>query len=508
MNIINSTLSWYLKKRVKHIERFMNNPHEVQNNVLMKLINSAKSTEWGKKHDYRSIKNYDDFKNRVPVSDYKAVKPYINRMIKGEKNVLWPGKVRWYAKSSGTTSDKSKFIPLSNESLHDCHYQGGRDVLSIYCHNRPNTKIFNGKGLTIGGSHNVSELNKESCYGDLSAILLQNLPAWVEMLRTPKVSTALMDDWEKKLDKVAKETIKQNVTNVSGVPSWNLILFDKILNLTGKENLLEVWPNLELFAHGGVSFVPYRHQFERLIPSEEMYYLETYNASEGFFALQDIQNSEEMLLMLDYGVFYEFMPMGELDKESPQILSLDQVEEGKNYALIITTNGGLWRYMIGDTVLITNTKPFRIKVSGRTQNFINAFGEEVIVDNVDNALNKTCKATGAVIKEYTGAPVYLNEKQNAAHEYLIEFERKPQDIQKFADIFDKELQKINSDYEAKRSKNIMLKNLIVQDMPEGTFYYWMKKRGKIGGQNKVPRLYNNRKYVDDILAFQHSLQHS
>ncbi len=501
MAIINSILSWYFKKRVSQIERFTKFPSEVQNDLLLNLVKTARNTEFGKKYEFSSIKKYTDFKERVPLNEYDNIKPYINRLIKGEKNLLWPGEIKWFAKSSGTTSDRSKYIPVTSESLNDCHYTGGRDVLSIFCNNRPNTLIFDGKGLTIGGSHNVSELNKESYCGDLSAILLQNMPFWAEMLRTPDLSVALMSDWEKKLDRIAKQTITKNVTNISGVPSWNLVLFKKILNITGRNNLLEVWPNLELMIHGGVSFIPYRDQFKKIIPSDDMYYLETYNASEGFFAIQDRPNSDEMLLMLDYGIFYEFIPMEDVGKENPTVLSLDQVEKGKNYAILISTNGGLWRYLIGDTVYISDTNPYRIKVSGRTKNFINAFGEEVIVDNVDKALNNACKFADAIIKEYTGAPIFLNDKRNAAHEYLIEFEKQPENVEVFAKVFDKELRAINSDYEAKRSKDIMLKNLIVHDMPEGTFYRWMKKRGKIGGQNKVPRLFNNRKYVDDILAF-------
>ncbi len=505
MAIINSILSWFLKKRIPQIEHFKKNPHEVQNNLMLDLVKTARHTEWGEKYDYKSIKTYDDFKNRVPISEYEQIKPYINRLITGEKNILWPGNIKWFAKSSGTTSDKSKFIPVSYESLHNCQYKGGKDVLSIYCHNRPDSMVFDGKGLTIGGSHNVSEIHKESYLGDLSAILLQNMPFWAEMLRTPDISVALMSDWENKLEKIAKETIIENVTNISGVPSWNLILLKKILEITGRSDVLEVWPKLELFIHGGVSFTPYREQYNKLIPSDSMYYLETYNASEGFFAIQDIENSEEMLLMLDYGIFYEFIPMEELNKDFPKTITLEQVEKGKNYALIISTNGGLWRYLIGDTVQITNTMPYRIKISGRTRNFINAFGEEVIVDNTDKAIYKACKESGAIIKEYTGAPVYLNEKRFAAHEYLIEFEKEPENIESFAKIFDKELQNINSDYEAKRTKDIMLKNLIVRNMPEGTFYNWMKKRNKIGGQNKVPRLYNTRKYVDQILEFEKTI---
>ncbi len=505
MAVINSVLSWYLKKRVSKIEYLINKPHEVQDKMLRGLIKKACTTEWGKKHEYLSIKSYDEYKNRVPLSDYDSFKPYINRTIKGEKDILWPGTIKWFAKSSGTTNDRSKFIPVSYESLHHCHYRGGRDVLGVYCHNRPDTQIFRGKGLTIGGSQHISEINKESYLGDLSAVLLQNVPFWAEMLRIPSLNVALMEDWEKKLNIIAKESISQNVTNISGVPSWNLILLKKILNITGRSNVLEVWPNLELLIHGGVSFLPYREQYQKLIPSDAMYYLETYNASEGFFALQDIKDSDDMLLMLDYGVFYEFIPMEQMENESPEALSLDQVEKGKNYALVISTNGGLWRYIIGDTIMITDTNPYRIKVSGRTRNYINAFGEEVIVDNADKALFKACRETDAIIKEYTGAPVYLGDNSFAAHEYLIEFEKQPQDIESFAKIFDRELQNINSDYEAKRSSDIMLKNLIVRNMPKGTFYKWMKKRGKIGGQNKVPRLYNTRKYVEDILVIKNKL---
>lgn len=505
MEIINPVISWYFKKRISQIERFMDYPHEVQNDLLKNLIYKARYTEWGKKHDFSSIRNYEHFKRRVPVAEYDNIKPYVERLIKGEKNLLWPGSIKWFAKSSGTTNDKSKYIPISNDSLHGCHYKGSRDVLATYCHNRPDTLIFKGKGLVMGGSNNVSELNKNSCFGDLSAILLKNLPFWAEILHTPGSSIALLDDWENKLNEIVKKTITKNVTSISGVPSWNLILLKRILELTGKSNILEVWPNLELFIHGGVSFTPYKKHFENIIPGNNMYYLEAYNASEGFFAVQDIKESEEMLLMLDYGIYYEFMPMEEIGKESPELLSLEQVETGKNYALVISTNGGLWRYMIGDTVTITNKFPYRIKVSGRTRNYINAFGEEVIVDNVDKALIKACKATNSITKEYTGAPVYLNEKRFAAHEYLIEFEEAPKDLKHFSEIFDRELQSVNSDYEAKRCGDIMLQNLIVKPMPEGTFYHWMKKRGKIGGQNKVPRLYNTRKYVDDILALKNHL---
>ncbi len=501
MPFLNKVLSWFLKQRISQIEYFKEHPYEVQFDLFKNLLVSAKNTEWGKKYDYKSIKTIEDFQSRVPISDYDQVRPYIDRLRKGEKNLIWPTEIRWFAKSSGTTSDKSKFIPVSNESLEDCHFKGGKDMLSIYCHNNPNTEIFSGKGLVLGGSNKISEFNSNSYFGDLSAILLQNFPFWAEMMRTPDLSIALMDNWEVKLDMIANETITEDVTNLSGVPSWNLMLLKRIIEITGRSNILEVWPNLELFIHGGVSFVPYREQFKKLIPSDEMYYLETYNASEGFFGIQDLPNSEEMLLMLDYGVFYEFIPTDELDKEFPIAYTLEQVELNKNYALVITTNAGLWRYMIGDTVVFTSIKPFRLKISGRTKNFINAFGEEIIVDNSDKALALASEKTNAIISEYTAAPIFLGDNNSAAHEYLIEFDKEPESIDKFSDILDQELKNLNSDYEAKRTADILLKKPVIRTMVPGTFYNWLKSKGKVGGQNKVPRLFNNRKYVDEILLF-------
>ena len=499
--ILNSVISWFLKQRVSQIEYFKENPHEAQNNLLFELLGKAKDTEWGKKYDYASIKDFKTYQERVPIQDYDQVKPWIERLRKGENNLLWPTEVKWFAKSSGTTSDKSKFIPVSNEALEDCHFRGGKDMLSIYCNNRPDTEVFSGKGLVMGGSHSVSEFNSNSYFGDISAILVQNFPFWAQLLRTPDLSIALMDNWEEKLDKIANATITENVTNLSGVPSWNLMLLKRILEMTGRKNILEVWPNLELFIHGGVSFAPYREQFKKIIPSDQMWYMETYNASEGFFGIQDQAHSREMLLMLDYGIFYEFLPLDELESENPRVLSIDQVETDTNYALLISTNAGLWRYMIGDTIQFTNTNPYRIQISGRTKNFINAFGEEVIIDNAEKALDAACQETGAVVSEYTAAPVFLEDNNSACHEYLIEFEKEPDDLDKFTKVLDKTLQNINSDYEAKRTADILLKKLKVTSLPEGTFFRWLKSKGKIGGQNKVPRLFNNRKYVDEILKF-------
>jgi hypothetical protein len=501
MSFLNTVITWFFKQRIPQIEHFMSHPVEVQNNILMKLLDEAKDTEWGKKYGFGSIKNYRDFASQVPIQEYDDLKPYVERLIRGENNILWPTEIKWFAKSSGTTSDKSKFIPLSFESLEDCHYKAGKDVLSIHCRNHPETNIFGGKGLVMGGSHKVSEVNNNAYFGDLSAVLLQNFPFWGEFMRTPDLSLALMENWEEKLEKTAQATIRQNVTSISGVPSWNLILLKKVLEVTGRSNILEVWPELELFIHGGVSFVPYREQFRKLIPSKNMVYLETYNASEGFFGIQDQPGSDEMLLMLDYGIFYEFIPMQELDNDQPAALTLEEVETGVNYAMVISTNGGLWRYMIGDTLRFTNLSPFRIVISGRTRNFINAFGEEVIVDNTDKALEAACKETGAIISEYTAAPIYLNDNNTAAHEYILEFEKEPADLQDFAKALDRELQKLNSDYEAKRSADLMLHEPKMTSVPKGTFFNWLKSKGKVGGQNKVPRLYNERKYVDEILEF-------
>ncbi len=501
MSFINTVVSWFFKNRIGQIEHFKENPIEVQNELLMKLVSSSSKTEFGKKYDFEGIKTYADFAKQVPLQDYEDVKPFIDRMLKGESNLIWPSEVKWFAKSSGTTSERSKFIPLSSESLEDCHYKAGKDVLSIYCHNHPESMIFDGKGLVIGGSHKVSEFSNKTYFGDLSAVLLQNFPFWGEFLRTPDLELALMDDWELKLDKIAHATYRENVTNLSGVPSWNLLLLKKILEITGRSNILEVWPNLELFIHGGVSFVPYREQFEKIIPSDKMNYMETYNASEGFFGIQDILGSSEMLLMLDYGIFYEFIPMDDLEESNPRIVQLENVEKDVNYAMVITTNGGLWRYMIGDTIRFTNLSPYRIAISGRTKNFINAFGEEVVIDNAEKALDAACNATKAVISEYTAAPIYLNDNEAAAHEYLIEFEAEPDNLDKFTEILDQELKSLNSDYEAKRTADLMLKQPKVTSVPKKTFYKWLKSKGKIGGQNKVPRLYNGRKYVDEILSF-------
>jgi len=499
MTLINSVFTWFMKKRIHQIELFMKYPNEVQEEWFEQLIAGAENTEWGRKYQYKSIGNLNQFKERVPIQTYDTLKPYIERMLAGEQNILWPTEIRWFAKSSGTTSDRSKFIPVSEEALEECHFKGGKDMLTLYCNNRPDAKLFTGKSLTLGGSHQVSQLNTDTFFGDLSAVIMKNLPLWAEFYRTPDLEIALLENFEEKIEKMAQVTKDVNVTGISGVPTWNILLFKRILEITGKNNLLEVWPNLELYFHGAVNFTPYREQFKKLIPREDMYYLETYNASEGFFGIQDIEAPGEMLLMLDYGIFYEFMPLEYLGEEHPITLTLDEVELGKNYALVISTNAGLWRYLIGDTVRFTSLSPYRIQITGRTKHFINAFGEEVIIDNAERALDEACRQTGALIKEYTAGPVYFEDDKAGAHEWVIEFEKKPAEFDRFVDLLDETLRKINSDYDAKRFKDMALRRPIVHMAQKGTFFNWMKERGKLGGQHKVPRLANSREYLDDIL---------
>jgi len=501
MALLNKVISWLMKQRIHQIELFIRYPEEVQQEWLRKLLLTARSTEFGKRYDFRGIQNYESFRNRIPVCDYDSIRPYIDRLRNGEQNLLWPGEVRWFAKSSGTTSDRSKFIPVTQEALEECHFKGGKDMLSFYCHNHPDTNLFSGKAIGMGGSHQIVEVNNESYYqGDLSAILMQNLPFWVEFMRTPNLSVALMDEWESKIGKMATITAREDVTNISGVPSWTLLLLKRVLEETGKQHLLEVWPNFELFIHGGVSFGPYREQFRKLLPSPEVNYLETYNASEGFFGIQDRNEAEDMLLMLDYGIFYEFIRMEDIGKEFPPSLTLGEVETGVHYAMIISTNAGLWRYLIGDTIRFTSLQPFRIQITGRTRNFINVFGEELIVENAERAIEVACERCHARVTEFTAAPVYMQEGTKGAHEWLIEFEQPPQDVSFFTSTLDNALKALNSDYEAKRYHDLMLAEPLIRIMPENTFYRWMKFRGKLGGQHKIPRLSNDRKYIEEIMA--------
>jgi hypothetical protein len=499
MSFIASIVGWLNTKRLHQIDLFRRFPFEVQEETLFKLVEKAKSTQIGKEYNFDAIKSIQDFQRQVPVVDYEGVKPYVERLRKGEQNLLWPTDVKWFAKSSGTTSDKSKFIPVSKDALEECHFRGGKDILAIYADLYPDTNVFSGKGLTLGGSHQIDNFSNESYYGDLSAILIENVPWWVDFIRTPSSKVALIPEWEKKLEQLTHEALKENVTNIAGVPSWNLVMIKHILDYTGKNNLLEIWPNLELFTHGGVSFTPYREQFKRVIPSPNMHYLETYNASEGFFAIQDDPNRDDMLLMLDYGIFFEFIPVDQLGSPKPEVLTIADVKLNQNYAMVITTNSGLWRYLIGDTVTFTSTFPHKIKITGRTKHFINAFGEEVIVDNAEQALRVACDKTGALISEYTAAPIYMGDNAKGAHEWIIEFEKEPSDLSFFTTVLDNALCSINSDYEAKRYKGITLSPPVVRSLEKGTFFKWMRERGKLGGQNKVPRLSNTREFVDGIL---------
>ena len=501
MGLINSILTWVMQKRIHQIELFIKYPHEVQEEIFRKLIQTARYTEFGNRYDYFNLTSYSQFQERVPIQSYEKIFPYIERMMRGEQNILWPSEIKWFSKSSGTTNARSKFIPVSQEALEDCHIKGGKDLLSIYVNNHPDTKLFDGKGLAVGGSHQINELDPtaSSYYGDVSAVIMQNLPPWAQFIRTPSLETALMGNWEEKIEKLARETARENVTNIAGVPTWTILLIQKIVELEGKNNILEVWPNLEVFFHGAVAFAPYRALFQSLIPSEKMQYWETYNASEGFFGIQDQKNSEEMLLMLDYGIFYEFIAPEEIESENPKAIRLSDVELDKNYAMVITTNSGLWRYNIGDTIKFTSKYPYRIKISGRTKHFMNAFGEEVIVENAEAAVTKACEYTGAVIDNFTAAPIYLEEGNKAGHEWIIEFKVPPINLAEFSRILDETLRAINSDYDAKRSHNLALVAPKVHSVSVGTFYNWMKRRGKLGGQNKVPRLANSREYVDDIL---------
>lgn len=499
MPLLNSLVQWLNFKRIYQIQLYREYPIEIQNEVFFSLIHNAKETEWGKAYGYENITSVQDFQKSVPLQSYNDIKPFVERLREGEKNLLWPGEVRWFAKSSGTTSDKSKFIPVTKESLEDCHMRGPKDVFAQYIKNYPDTKILKGKTLTLGGSHRINKSENNSYYGDLSAILIENVPFWADFIRTPSTEIALIEEFEEKIDKIIDTALDQNVTSFSGVPSWYLVLFKKALEKTGKSNIIEVWPNMEVFVHGGVNFEPYRKQYKMLFPSEQMHYMETYNASEGFFGIQDSPHSNDMLLMLDYGVFFEFIPMKEFDSENPRVISLKDVELNENYAIVISTNAGLWRYIIGDTIKFTCKFPFKFKITGRTKHFINAFGEEVIIDNAEKAIKIACDHTGAIINEYTAGPIFMGDNQKGAHQWIIEFEKAPADLDFFITTLDNSLKTLNSDYEAKRHKNLALERPHLISAPKGTFYEWMKIRQKVGGQNKIPRLSNDRKYLDELL---------
>ncbi len=497
--IVNSIASWFLKKRFHQIELFLKYPNEVQNELLLTLIDIAKDTEIGKKYDFASIKNYRMFSERVPIKNYDGWQDIIERSRKGESNIFWPSPIKWFAKSSGTTRSKSKFIPVSAESLEDCHYAASKDLLCMYLNNNEDSQLFTGKSLRLGGS---KELYKENgtVFGDLSAILIDNMPFWAEFSSTPGSKVSLMSDWEYKMQAIVDETIKENVTSLAGVPSWMLVLLNNVLETTKNRSLHEVWPNLEVYFHGGVSFTPYKDQYKKILPSTDFKYYEIYNASEGFFAIQDQNNCNELLLMLDYGIFYEFIPMDVYDTSEERAIPLSEVKLNQNYAVIITTNAGLWRYKIGDTIRFTSLSPYRLKVSGRTRHHINVFGEELIIENAENALKKVCKRTNAEIVDFTAAPIFMKGKKKGAHEWLIEFKTPPRDIDYFNELLDNALKALNSDYEAKRYNNITLNKPKINIARPCLFHDWLKQNNKLGGQHKIPRLSNTRVYMDELLG--------
>ena len=503
----NALFGWIMKKRIHQIDLFRKYPIEVQNELFEKLLANGRYTEFGKKFGFKSIKNYEQFKTYIPLQDYDTLKPWVDRLISGEQAVLWPTETKWFAKSSGTTSDRSKLIPVTRDSLEECHQKGGKDLLALYYENNPAGRLYSYKHMVIGGSAEVNPLREDSYTGDLSAIIMKNLPWWAEIRRTPAREIALMNEWEEKIEKMARASMVEDIGLLVGVPSWTMVIANRVLEITGKSNLKEVWPNLECFMHGGVSFEPYKEEFKKLIPVANMNYVESYNASEGFFGIQDQFGQNGLLVMVDYGIFYEFIPMEHYDgRDSKVTISLADVEIGKQYALVISTNGGLWRYVVGDTISFTEKYPFRFRVTGRTKSFINAFGEEVIVENAEAAVSYASLKTGAQVRDYTACPVYmgqidssLSEHKRGGHEWLFEFTQEPNDFHQFMVFLDEKLKEINSDYDAKRTKNLAMMFPKGEILPNGTFDHWLKSRGKLGGQNKIPRLSNNREILEQIL---------
>ncbi len=499
--LFNTVVNWFIRQRIDQMEHFISEPAETQQAILFSQLFKAEDTLYGRQYGFRNIASLENFKENVPVVHYEEFEPYIERARQGESDIIWPGEIRQFAKSSGTTNAKSKFIPITEESLQDCHYKAGKDLISIYANNHPDNQLFSNKNLRLGGSAEPYE-NFNTKYGDLSAILIENLPFWVEITTVPSKKVSLMSEWETKMKAIVSEVVHENVGSLSGVPSWMMVLLQKVLAETGKRNISEVWPNLEVFFHGGISFKPYRDQYTEVIGKKINYY-EIYNASEGFFGIQDRSDSDEMLLMLDYGIFYEFVRLEDLGNPHPKTYTVADVELGVNYAMVITTNGGLWRYMIGDTVYFTSLAPHRIRISGRTKHFINVFGEELMIDNVETALEQACLKTGATVRDYTGAPVFMQGKEKGAHEWIFEFSKDPEDFSIFKETFDNTLKTLNSDYEAKRYNNMTLREPIIHKARPELFYDWMSSRGKLGGQNKVPRLSNDRQYIDPLLEMNH-----
>ncbi len=505
MDFLTKTVLPFFRYRLKQIESHVMHADAVQQKQLSRLIDVSKQTEWGKKYDYKSIRNYETFQERIPVQQYDDVKPYVERMLQGEQGLIWPTPVKWFAKSSGTTNDKSKYLPVSKEILWRCHYKGGFDAVALYLGNNPSSNFFGRKGLILGGSHKPVALNQHAHCGDLSAVLLQQLNPLVNLVRVPPKRIILMDEWESKIKAIVENTWNKDLNSISGVPSWMLVLIKALLERTGKESLTEVWPNLEVFFHGGISFSPYRAQYKALIPSDKMHYVETYNASEGFFGIQSDLNDPSMLLTLDYGIFYEFIPMSEIEREQPTVFPLEAVATGVNYAMVITTCGGLWRYLIGDTIRFTSTNPYKFIITGRTKHFINAFGEELMVDNADKGMARACELTGAKVKEYTAAPQFMLNAAQGKHQWFIEFEKMPSSLSEFARILDSTLQQLNSDYEAKRYRSMSLLPPEIIPAREGVFYEWLKEKGKLGGQHKIPRLSNQRTHIDQLLLLNQNL---
>lgn len=501
LDLVNSFLSWRMKKRFHQIELFKKYPFEVQAEVLQSLLGAAADTEWGKRYDFKSISSEEEFSERIPLSQYEDMEAEIQRVRNGADDVFWPSEIRWFAKSSGTTNSKSKFLPVSSEHIEDCHFKGGKDLLSIYCNLFPETKIFSGMNLRLGGSTFVDNEAINSYYGDVSAIIIENLPFWVEMRSTPNNKISLMSEWEAKIEAISNTSMREDVASIAGVPSWMMVLLQRILEISGKKYIIDVWPNLELYMHGGVNFDPYRPQFEELI-GKEINYLETYNASEGFFGIQDTHEPGEMLLMLDYGIYYEFIPMDQYQGTDSKTISLSEVELNKSYAVVISTNAGLWRYLIGDTIRFTSKNPYRFHITGRTKQFINVFGEELIVENAETALTEVCHQCNCRVHEYTAAPIYMKKNESGAHQWLIEFEKRPDDLEEFARLLDQKLCTLNSDYEAKRYKGMALRPLEIIEARKGLFFDWLRSKGKMGGQNKVPRLSNDRRHIDELLALQ------
>ena len=502
MKLLSKAFNWFIEQRLPQLERLIQYPFETQELLFEQLIEKGKGTVFGKEFGFSTIRNIETFKKQVPTFTYEQIYPYIERTLKDEQNVLWPTPIKWFAKSSGTTNARSKFIPVSPEALKECHYKAGKDALTIYIKNYPHSQIFSGKSIGIGGSLYPNSFHpySQTMYGDVSAVIMKNLPFWAQWSRTPSLAVALMNQWEEKIEKIAKITAEEDITCIAGVPTWTLLLLQKVLEIKNKKYIHEIWPTLELFIHGAVSFKPYESLFQTIISSGNINYLEVYNASEGFFAVQDQVHQKDMLLLLDHGVFYEFIPLDEIGKENPKTIGLEAVELDKTYALVINTNAGLWRYQIGDTIKFTSLHPFRIKITGRTKHFINAFGEEVVIENAETAITKACQCTGATIYNYTAGPIYIEKGKRGGHEWIIEFKTPPKGLEKFVAILDKTLQEVNADYEAKRYKDMALTKPVVHAVAEGTFYKWMKKRGRLGGQSKVPRLANNRKYLDDMLS--------